>query len=392
MKAMQTFGDKALAAQFSMNFLPSSQSFIYQELINHRRYRMEAFALGRMNENVYPFDKVHTLLPTKHPLKLADAGLFAGLGLNLRFQKHFATKPFKLIHAQFGPAARLATPFKRFWNLPLICTFGGIDVQSLFSKPLEMPDYWLYKLTKPLTFAHIDRFLAVSQDLADKLIRLGADEKKVFVFRRGVFCPKTIREKNADRANTPIILMAGRLVEKKGFAFAIRALGKLKKEGLSFQVRLLGEGPLLEDLQTIAKEAALSERIAFEGHVEQSALFAAMEEADILCVPSVTSQKGDTEGIPNVLKEGYARALPAAVTRHGGIPEITDDGVTGFISEERDIDALANHLRILITEDTRRLEMGIAARAKMLNEFDMPKRIERLERHYDEVIAAHRSL
>ena len=112
-----------------------------------------------------------------------------------------------------------------------------------------------------------------------------------------------------------------------------------------------------------------------------------MEASEILLCPSIVAKNGDRESGILVAKEAAARCKPVIGTYHGGIPEIIDDGKTGFIVQERDSDAMAQKLDLLLSNDQLRCDMGIAARKKMENEYRYEDRIDALEKHYDEVIA-----
>ena len=75
--------------------------------------------------------------------------------------------------------------------------------------------------------------------------------------------------------------------------------------------------------------------------------------ADVLVAASVTAADGDEEGIPNVLKEAMASGMPVVGTRHAGIPELVEDGVSGWLVPERDEAALAAALARLAAEPER---------------------------------------
>ena len=125
----------------------------------------------------------------------------------------------------------------------------------------------------------------------------------------------------------------------------------------------------------------------FLSNLPQTEVFKEMEASEILLCPSIVAKNGDRESGILVAKEAAARYKPVIGTYHGGIPEIIDDGKTGFIVQERDSDAMAQKLDLLLSNDQLRCDMGMAARKKMENEYRYEDRIDALEKHYDEVIA-----
>jgi len=101
--------------------------------------------------------------------------------------------------------------------------------------------------------------------------------------------------------------------------------------------------------------------------------------------PSVVTRTHDRDSGIVVAKEGSACEVPVIGTYHGGIPSIIDDGETGFLVPERNVEALTDRLKTLLDDTDLRRSMGRAAREKMLREFDMAKQVEKLERHYDAI-------
>ena len=373
-------------AHFSSDFLPASQAFVYHEVTRHVRYEVDAFAQRRRNEDSFPFERLHTLIPGRGPLGWAEYATFLTTRWSPSFAWRFHTLRFKLIHAQFGPAAVYAQPYAERFGLPLICTFGGIDVAALEPRLKGRADYLFYQHHAPAMLRRVDRFLAVSRDLADRLVAVGAPPDRVHVFHRGVEVPEACPERLEPGPSGPVVLMVGRFVEKKGFEDGLLAAGVLVNEGIELQVRLVGEGPLRRRYEEIARETGLGDRVSFSGHLSQEEVFEEMCRADIFLAPSVTASTGDTEGIPNVLKEANARGLPAVVTHHGGLPEVVEEGETGFVVPERGRGALAARLRTLCTSREHRTRMGKAAWRKMRSELTINARIQVLEDHYDDTI------
>jgi len=109
-----------------------------------------------------------------------------------------------------------------------------------------------------------------------------------------------------------------------------------------------------------------------------------LDETHILVAPSITAKSGDQEGIPNVVKEAMAMGIPVVSTLHGGIPELVDDGVSGFLVPECDADAIAESLRYLIDHPDKWNEMGYAGRKHIEADFD----IESLN---DQLVALYKS-
>ena len=106
-----------------------------------------------------------------------------------------------------------------------------------------------------------------------------------------------------------------------------------------------------------------------------------LEKAHVLIAPSLTSETGDQEGIPNAMKEAMASGLPVISTFHSGIPELVDHGVSGLLVPERDAASLADALAYLISHPEVCEEMGRAGRRQVEEKFDtnfLNKKLEEL--------------
>jgi colanic acid/amylovoran biosynthesis glycosyltransferase len=103
--------------------------------------------------------------------------------------------------------------------------------------------------------------------------------------------------------------------------------------------------------------------------------------------PSETSPNQDQEGVPNSLLEAMATGLPVAATRHGGIPEAVEHGRTGLLVPEEDHVALANAMQEITHSPGFLSEMGLRARAAVIDRFEQEAQIDLLESFYKEAIA-----
>lgn len=369
-------------ALFSTNFLEYSQTFVYDEVRAHDRYAVEVFSSRRLNADRFPFEPVHT--PSAR-----GYGLYKATTLCPAFDRRLRAGGFDLIHAHFGPGAVYALPYALRHRLPLVVTFHGYDVPVLLGSDVYKPEYWRYGLAWRVLRRRIDRFLAASLDLRDLLLRLGAPPERVHLYHLGVDVP-TYRREPAARDHVEI-LMIGRFVEKKGHEYALRAFAQVaRRPAASAPVRLvfLGDGEREGAMRALAAELGVADRVEFAGAVPHKEVARRLAATDVVMAPSVTAANGDRESGILVLKEAGASSLPVIGTYHGGLPEIVDDGRTGFLVAERDVDALADRLARLVDAPTLRAEMGLAGRRKMEVEYDLHTQVRRdLAGHYDAVRA-----
>src|SRR5690606_27469625 len=104
----------------------------------------------------------------------------------------------------------------------------------------------------------------------------------------------------------------GRLVEKKGAEYAIRALGDLRRRrpDIGWKFDFIGDGPLLGPLSALSASLGLADRIAFLGPRPHEEVKQRLREAHLFVLPSVTAPNGDMEGVPVALMEAMACGLP----------------------------------------------------------------------------------
>jgi len=170
----------------------------------------------------------------------------------------------------------------------------------------------------------------------------------------------------------------GRLVEKKGIGYVLDAVRRLIDSGIAVEYELAGEGPLRERLEAEGHRLGIGQRVRFLGWQSQQQVREALDRADLLVAASVTADNADEEGIPNVLKEAMAIGVPVLSTRHGGIPELVEDGVSGILVPERDAEALARELAGLAARPERRAELAGAGRVRVERDYDIERLNDRL--------------
>jgi len=180
---------------------------------------------------------------------------------------------------------------------------------------------------------------------------------------------------------TPLLLWVGRLQPWKGVDVALRALREIPQAYLM----IVGDGETRADLERLAQELGLAERVRFLGALPRERLPSIYAAADLLLATSFASE---TFGIG--LVEAQACGLPVVASRFGGFPEVIDEGRTGLLVPPRDPAALAAAVRSLIDDPERRRAMADAAPG-WAAQFSWSAVVDRIEAVYDATVrAAHR--
>jgi len=176
----------------------------------------------------------------------------------------------------------------------------------------------------------------------------------------------------------PIILAVGRLVEKKGFPYLIRACKILVDQGYNFQCLIMGGGPQKAQLKKMVEENDLSNHVHLTGVVFQEHLKDYLNKADISVLPCIVASDQDMDGIPNTLMEAMAMEIPSISTNLSGIPELIEDMQTGLLVPPQDEGTLAKAIAMLLDDKELRIVLGRAGRAKVVEEFEIKKNANQL--------------
>ncbi len=170
-------------------------------------------------------------------------------------------------------------------------------------------------------------------------------------------------------ARPPLILSVGRLRGKKGFSDLIEACARLKAAGVPFRCRIVGYGPDADRLQRLITERGLRDVVRLLGPMAHDRLIRLYRQATVFVLPCRITPDGDRDGIPNVLLEAMAMALPVVSTRISGIPEAVEHGRTGLLVAPAAPDELYRAIRRLLNDPDARQRFGAAARIRVLTKF-----------------------
>jgi glycosyltransferase involved in cell wall biosynthesis len=188
-----------------------------------------------------------------------------------------------------------------------------------------------------------------------------------------------------------LVLGVGRLVEKKGFRHLIEACKILRDRGLEFRCEIVGDGPEEPLLRRLIDRRGLRDSVFVLKGERHSELVLRMRKATVFALPCVVASDGNKDGLPTVILESMAVGLPAISTTLTGIPEIIDDGKTGFVVPPRDSEALADALERLLNDPELRRDMAVAGRLKVEEEFEVGRNVDQVLKLFQESLG-HRGL
>jgi colanic acid/amylovoran biosynthesis glycosyltransferase len=356
---------------FKETLLPPSETFILAQMTALTRYQPILTGLERSDPSL-PLQQ-DTLLLSNRAGVLASlrAKLYRKSGFAPLFHRRAGKFHPDLLHAHFASGGRTAVPLARQLGLPLLVTLHGSDVTVRSSK----------KDANKRLADEACLFLCVSEFIRDRALEAGFPAEKLLIhyigIDRALFAPSSLLERPKG------VLFTGRLVEKKGCEYLLRAMQLVQKARADCDVTIIGDGPLRPALQELARDLKVS--CDFRGVQSAAAVREALRKTRLFCVPSVTAMNGDSEGLGMVFAEAQAIGIPIVSSEHGGIPEVVINGTTGLLAPERNHEALAEALSTLLTDDHLWQRFRIAALQHIQQNFDLKTQTSLLEDIYSKI-------
>lgn len=198
----------------------------------------------------------------------------------------------------------------------------------------------------------------------------------------GVSRNPQVKNHNGKHSLSPLcashLLFLSHLIESKGVFVLVKALKIIKEKGCTFHCIMIGgAGDVTEDqMRETIEESGLKGHVDVVGKKYGEEKRTAFEKADIFVHPTFN------DCLPLVLIEAMQHSLPIVSTPEGAIPDIVEDGITGFLVPQKDAIAMADKLEVLIKDPDLRKKMGSAGRAKYEAQFTL----ERFERRMVEIL------
>jgi colanic acid/amylovoran biosynthesis glycosyltransferase len=376
------------------SYLPITETWIYGQIKNLKRYQPIIYATKTENLDIYPTENIRSL-DLKPGISNLHNFFNEGWDKVFHFYPSFIFYLIKdkpnLVHAHFGTSGYSFLKLKKIFKLPLITTFYGSDLSLL---PNKYPE-WKGKYKK--LFREGEFFLVEGNHMKRCLIELGCPEDKIIVQHLGIdlerikFIPRKLgKDKKIN------MLISSSFTEKKGIPYAVEAFGLVKQKNpeLKLKLTIIGDsqGDTTGEIEKkkildIIKKYNLKDYVYMLGYQPYPVFLRELYNHHIFLHPSIHASTGDTEGgAPVSIMEALASGMPILSTTHCDIPEVVKDGESGYLAPERNLDVLKDRLEFLIHNHNLWVEMALNGRKHIENNYDVKKQVQRLEEIYDKVL------
>lgn len=194
----------------------------------------------------------------------------------------------------------------------------------------------------PPIYHHARRIVVQSgkirEDMDAQLRLAGRQDLYEGIFEKIRVIPNGINLHNFERCKGRKIIYIGRLIKGKGVSDLIVGIRQLPK----YEILIIGDGPERRHLETLASGMS----VTFTGEIMPDRILEYFKEARVLVLPSYIG-----DGMPNVILEAMACGIPVVATRIAGVPDLVEDGETGFLFETGDIQQMVTYIRRLMSDD-----------------------------------------
>lgn len=362
-------------------FLPWSEAWLYDVVTASVSYEAQVLTRARENADAFPFEPVTLLAVARWRSGLAQ------IRRRLGFPDHSWRRSLQgleaapsVFHAHFGPVG---------WHVvdaglsPVITSFYGFDASK--SSTLKTWGSAYRRL-----FRGGAAFVAEGTAMRERLIELGAPPERTHVVPLIAHLDGEWRPASPGDGEPACVLMAGRLVEKKGFIDGIAAFAEARRTGVAARLVIVGTGPEEKRLRMAARSNGIADVTEFVPSVPRDRFRDVVRSCHVLLQPSRTGSDGDAEGgAPTTLLEAQALGRVVVATDHADIPHVVDPQAA-YLSPEGEPEALASSLLRALSAPDEWRERGAAGRRFVEAHHSREHVASRLDALYDQVGASSR--
>lgn len=243
--------------------------------------------------------------------------------------------------------------------------FGVKDDLDAFQRKRYGLRVWLLRRIQRATLDMAHKAIAPSEYFAG-VVRGWGIRTAVIAIYNGTDFPASIEKLDLPH---PAMVSVGRLVPWKGFEFLIRLLDKLP----AWRLIIVGDGPLRENLESLARDQGVFERVRFVGEVPRAQVLSYLAGADAFVLNT------SFESFSFQVVEAMATRVPVITTRIGSIPELVEHTKEGVLASPDDERAFIDALESIVADPTL-WQQRIEAAAKKAEKFSIDNTLRELQR------------
>ncbi|WP_142688577.1 glycosyltransferase [Chitinophaga polysaccharea] len=263
--------------------------------------------------------------------------------------------------ANYGPLGVAVTDACLIANVKLVVHYHGYDAY-------EYATIEKYGEAYRHMFRHAYKLVAVSTEMKDQLIGLGADPGKIAFIPYGINLHRfTVTD---PASNPPVLMNIGRFTPKKAPDLLIKAFKIVHETIPEARLEMIGGGELFESTRALAAELGLTEEITFHGVQTSEEIIRRLHYSRMYVQHSLRPISGDSEGTPVSILEACACGLPVVSTRHAGIKDAVLEQVSGLLVNEGDYKGMADAIITLLKDPELCRQMGKAAQKRISDNYN----------------------
>jgi teichuronic acid biosynthesis glycosyltransferase TuaC len=307
---------------------------------------------------------------------LPTAGAFVFARIVARVRTIHRIQPIDLIHAHAPlPCGHAAMLLNRELGIPYLASVHGLDAFSTVQVGGRAGE-WCRRISQRV-YRVSRRVICISEHVREQVLEGTGGGCRTSVVYNGVD-PKLFSPGSDPLVDSPTVLSVGNLIPIKGHELLLRAVAALAAESPALQCEIIGEGPERPRLQALAGTLGIADRVSFCGRQSRKQVAAALRRCTVFALPS------RYEGLGCVYLEAMSAGKPVIGCRGQGIAEIIQHGSNGFLVGPDNEKELTLALAMLLHDETRRRNLGAAARDTILERLTLAHQAESLARIYRE--------
>jgi len=305
------------------------------------------------------------------------------LALATKMLEVFESQSLDLLHVHYAiphsVSAMLARSMAAPRRLPFITTLHGTDITLVGSNRTYLP------ITK-FSIEQSDGVTTISKYLLDQTIKEFDIKRPMEVIPNFVNCDLYVRKENAElRAKwapngEPILMHLSNFRPVKRLTDVVEIFGAVRAK-MPAKLVLMGDGPDRGAAEYLARKKKIQKDVLFLGKQDQ--VYEKLSQADLFLMPS------QLESFGLAALEAMACEVPVIATNVGGVPEVVEHGVDGYLVEPENVEAAAKYAIEILSRADRGRAMGMAARVNAKKKFCSNDVIPQYEAYYKQVLTQY---